>query len=85
MWATITMKANAKSLRGRVHSAGFDWAGYLRNRSGVSPYSGIPATAGLFLIMVDPLKAPIWAIAFLLIGVLLLRRRSKPAAPSSQA
>jgi hypothetical protein len=33
---------------------------------------------------VDLRVAPIWASAFLLVGVLLLRRRSRPAAPNSQ-
>jgi hypothetical protein len=39
---------------------------------------------GDILLYVDLKVAPIWATAFLFIGMLLLRRRTKPARPSSQ-
>ena len=45
---------------------------------------GLLVHLGDIVLSVDPTIAASWAGAFLLIGILLLRRRSKPIMPTSQ-
>ena len=48
------------------------------------PIPGFLLHIGVVIVTVDPVEAPLWAAAFLTIGMLLLRRRAKSTGSDSR-